>query len=527
MYKLIVVDDEKVIRNGICNYIDWEGMGFNVVASFEDGKEAIEYIENNCIDVVLTDIEMAEVSGLELAKYIQEKQSRIKAVIISGYKEFEYARKAVEYGVEHYLLKPVRMEEVKEVFGKIKNELDRIRADGAQIIAEKKSFEELLPELTEQFWISLLVGGLRSRQSIIKRKNILHMGFDMNKPCAIIDIKWKDKDEEYLFGHGSENYHNLLNNIFGGITEDVFSYMVYLSSDIIKVIAVTNRNETKDMFEKRLKVQIEEKCQAALHLLQLKFQAKIEKIFENIIEMTKYNCILPQQGKWTEKGNTKTLSENYEILIQKYKLLMGVINDGDFEELDNLIDTIFYEFRSVSIEQVKQLCIDMFSMLSNKLIKMGIDYWKDMNEKVSYQEILEANNLMDLKAKCKSMLGETITITRNRQNVNSRSFIEQAIAYMKEHVGEDISLEKIADKLFLNPAYFSRLFKQHTGTTFTDYLIELRMEKAKELLSLGRYKVYEVSQMIGYRSEKYFFRIFKQYTGCSPAEYYRSRNLNE
>ena len=98
MYKLIVVDDEKVIRNGICNYIDWEGMGFNVVASFEDGKEAIEYIENNCIDVVLTDIEMAEVSGLELAKYIQEKQSRIKAVIISGYKEFEYARKAVEYG---------------------------------------------------------------------------------------------------------------------------------------------------------------------------------------------------------------------------------------------------------------------------------------------------------------------------------------------------------------------------------------------------------------------------------------------
>ena len=118
--------------------------------------------------------------------------------------------------------------------------------------------------------------------------------------------------------------------------------------------------------------------------------------------------ILMQQGKWTEKGNTKTLSENYEILIQKYKLLMGVINDGDFEELDNLIDTIFYEFRSVSIEQVKQLCIDMFSMLSNKLIKMGIDYWKDMNEKVSYQEILEANNLMDLKANARVCLGKPL-----------------------------------------------------------------------------------------------------------------------
>ena len=139
MYKLVVVDDEKAIRKGICKYIDWESMGFEVVADFEDGKETIDYIKNNEVDVVLTDIEMAEVSGLELARYIHENNLLLKTVIISGYKEFEYARKAVEYGVEHYLLKPVRLEEVSQVFAKIKNELDERKAIGDQFLTEQKN----------------------------------------------------------------------------------------------------------------------------------------------------------------------------------------------------------------------------------------------------------------------------------------------------------------------------------------------------------------------------------------------------
>ncbi|MHB8061028.1 MAG: response regulator, partial [Ruminiclostridium sp.] len=103
MYKIVVVDDEKTIRKGMCNYIAWNEMGFEVVADFEDGKETIQYISKHTVDVVLTDIEMAQVTGLELAKYIYENKLPIKIVIISGYKEFEYARKAVEYNVEYYL----------------------------------------------------------------------------------------------------------------------------------------------------------------------------------------------------------------------------------------------------------------------------------------------------------------------------------------------------------------------------------------------------------------------------------------
>ena len=233
-------------------------------------------------------------------------------------------------------------------------------------------------------------------------------------------------------------------------------------------------------------------------------------------------------ARTTKKKEGDELSaEELERLTEKYKIFAGIINDGDYEELDYLIDNIFYEFRSIPIQQVQQLCVDMFSMLSRKMVCMGIDMWKVLNQKVSYQELMQIQDFRGLKEKTKALLKDVTASVEEKRNVSSKKIVEEAIQYMKKHYAEDISLEKIANRFFLNQTYFSRLFKQYTGSTFTDYLIELRMEKAKELLGQGKYKVYEVSQMIGYRSEKYFFRVFKQYTGCSPTEYYRGKKLDE
>ena len=121
------------------------------------------------------------------------------------------------------------------------------------------------------------------------------------------------------------------------------------------------------------------------------------------------------------------------------------------------------------------------------------------------------------------MLGQVIGVMEKRQSEVSRNIIERAAEYMKQNFDRALSLESLADQYFLNPTYFSRMFRQYMGVTFTDYLIELRMERAKELLCQGKYKVYEVSSKVGYTSDKYFCRVFKQYTGQSPTEYSRSR----
>ena len=290
---------------------------------------------------------------------------------------------------------------------------------------------------------------------------------------------------------------------------------------------VAKGEEKIEKFQEMAWQQVEEKIEAADSLLKIKFQVYIEKVFPNIMAITEYQCILTERGTTKKKEGDELSAEELERLTEKYKILAGIINDGDYEELDYLIDNIFYEFRSIPIQQVQQLCVDMFSMLSRKMVCMGIDMWKVLNQKVSYQELMQIQDFRGLKEKTKALLKDVTASVEEKRNVSSKKIVEEAIQYMKKHYAEDISLEKIANRFFLNQTYFSRLFKQYTGSTFTDYLIELRMEKAKELLGQGKYKVYEVSQMIGYRSEKYFFRVFKQYTGCSPTEYYRGKKLDE
>ncbi len=527
MYKLVVVDDEAVIRKGMCNYIPWNEMGFEVVADFEDGEETIDYLNHNKVDVILTDIEMAQVNGLKLASYVDQNKMPIKVVIISGYKEFEYARKAIQYNVKQYLLKPIRIEEVQEVFGKIKMELDQNKVAEEVFVSEQKKFTELLPELQEQFWVSLLVGGISGKEQMLKKSKLLKLDLELDGPCAILDVKIQENTENYFLQHESVNRRNLIHNIFVGddVSENIKYYPTYLSSNVIKVVVVTGRKESETGFYERLKLQLEEKYHAVSKLLKLEVIITVEKVFGQVLDMAEYNNTFQIHMQEKSSKDSKLLPEDYERLMQKYKLLMSIINDGDFIELDSLMDNMFHEFRNLPLEQIKQLFIDMFSMLSNKFMKMGSDLWINLNEKVKYQEILDIETLNELKVKCKNMLSDIIKIISDKQNTVSRNVVEQATDYMKKHYGEDLSLEYIADHFFLSPAYFSRLFKQYTGNTFIDYLIELRMEKAKELLSLGKYKVYEVSQIVGYKSEKYFFRIFRRYTGNSPVEYYRSRTI--
>jgi two-component system response regulator YesN len=157
LYKLIILDDEETIRKGLVDLIAWGDMGFEVTGDFEDGHDAIRYLKSHKVDVVLTDVIMAEVSGLEVASFINRDMPQVKVVIISGYKEFEYAQQAIQHNVSHYLLKPTKLEEIYNVFKQLKLELDR----EAEVKAEEKRNRELLPILQEQFLTDLLMGALR------------------------------------------------------------------------------------------------------------------------------------------------------------------------------------------------------------------------------------------------------------------------------------------------------------------------------------------------------------------------------
>ncbi len=522
MYRLIIVDDEAAIRRGMCNYIPWNDMGFEVVADLEDGKETIEYLQDNDVDVIISDIEMAEITGLELSKYVYNERPNIKMVILSGYKVFEYARKAVEYNVEYYLLKPVNLDEVKEVFGKIKTDLDSQKTDEEFLLLKQKDFAKILLELQEQFFTSMLVGSFFSEEKVIEKSRILELDFKSQTPYALLDLKFGYlSDDEAIYIDNHDERQKLLHSMFGRKNEDIVYYVVSLSNGITKVIAASNCDISEDEFEKKLTSQIEDKCQVVEKLMQIKLEVAIENLFNSLDDFIKHKHTLQMHVEKDSK-ETKLVKEDYKRLIEKYKLLIEYISDGDFEALDGLIDNIFFEFRNLPLYHVKNLVIDMFSLLSTKFMKMGNGLWESVNEKVDYQEIMKKGSMDSLKVECKDLLKHAVSVLNSVQNDASKCIVNNAILYIKDNYGDDLSLDVIADKYFLSPAYFSRLFKQYTGSTFTEYLTNIRMEKAKEFLLLGKYKIYEISQMVGYNSEKYFFRVFKQYTGSAPTEYTRN-----
>ncbi|MDO4649664.1 MAG: response regulator [Eubacteriales bacterium] len=524
MYRLVIVDDEQTIRNGMCHYIDWNSLGFEVVADFEDGKETLEYIKDHPVDVIMTDIEMAEVTGIELARHVWENHLPQKVVILSGYREFEYARKAIEYNVEHYLLKPIRLDELNEVFGKIKGELDKQQKEKQEKSNREKELQEILPELQEQFWTALLVGGLPYNEKVLHKKALLGLDFDADLPCAVVNVQMEIQESaSQNYYQQRDNRYNLLNNIFASGSREFQFYPVYISADTLKVVVTNNEPIQREDFEKRLGAVLEEKKNAVAVLLTLKIEMQVEDIFANLSEMAK-KCSTLQMHVKEESGEKVLLeSQDQERLQQKYRLVMELIDDSDFEGLEEIIENLFFEFRKFPLSVLQKILVDLFSMLSRKFMKMGDDLWKAVSGRVDYQRILKAADVAEEKKVCLEMMQEINQIVKGHQNQVSRNVIDRTVIYMKEHFGEDISLEVLADSYYLNPTYFSRMFRQYMGVTFTDYLVELRMKEAKRLLLLGKFKVYEVSQKVGYKSDKYFCRVFKQYTGQSPTEFCQTR----
>lgn len=528
LYKLAVADDENTIRRGICNFIDWNRMGFQIVADFEDGKELMEYVRNQEVDVVLTDIRMAEVSGLDVARMIFEEERPVKVVIISGYKEFEYAKAALTYNVHDYILKPIQIEEIEKIFTQIYEQLQQEEVEKEHKKEKERDAKELLPELQEQFWLSVLLGGMRKQDNIIRKKEFLNLVFDLEAPCAVAEIQMQmDEKVSRKYYLEKNSRYNLLNNIFSGSVNEIHFYPVYLSREQLKIVMTSAKKVKKEQFLKEAEKHLTRHIEEIQDLVSLKLQYQVECSFDNITSLADYYASMQVHLHRKSEKAYEFSEQDQQRLLQKYQLLMDIINSGDMQSLDGQIHTIMFEFRELPLVERKTLLIDMFSMLMQKFMKMNRELWKDVKEEVDYSLIMNAPDKDTLQKICSECLHKIKQIVEEHQGEVSRNITERIIEYLKEHYQEDISLDMLAEKYFLNPSYLSRMFKQCVGTGVNDYLIELRMENAKKLLLTGKYKVYEISQKVGYKSDKYFFRVFKSYTGLSPLEFCRSKTEEE
>lgn len=521
MYKLIITDDEETIRNGLSKYINWEELGYELVACFDDGSLILEYIKEHTADVILTDIKMLEVSGLEVAKYVYNNQPNIKVVIISGHKEFEYAKKAIEYNVQYFLTKPTDFEEINSVFSKLKVALDKVRENEKQIKADRERFEEILPLLKEQFLNELIMGILKDRDEIEKRIKLgeFKSGIIEDR-CVVIDFQIKDYDKfiENDWEYGKDGLYSAVRNYLTLEQEGINFFPLFKGENRIKILAFLKIKIEEDKIERLLGSMLEDLLTSMNEFFKFNSIFEIEGIYESIFD-------------YAEKIKTNADSNNYKADYYNYrdeklKILISSIKLGDYQEtakiMDSFLDELKKERFSIQKEEVTKLFTDIFK---NVEMEESFSNLVDGNLSVRnaiFKAISVTNNIEELRGETKDQI---FKIKRNVEASSNKShdiIIKQAKEYIIKNFHRDISLNDVAEHVFISPVYFSRLFKQSVGEYFSDYLIRLRMNKAIELLKERKYKIYEISQMVGYQSNKYFARLFKQYTGYTQKEYCRN-----
>ena len=522
MYKVMLVDDEEDAREAIAGCINWNDIGYEVVAEADNGEDALAKAEQYNPDVVLTDIQMPFMDGLTFSRRLKEIMPDVKIIIFSGYDEFEYAQEAIRLEAEEYILKPVNAEELTKVFQKIKERLDDDYDKRHNIEQLRKFYDESLPVLKEQFMIGLLEGHLSDEQISSFSKDY---GFSFDYAFCSVGLLVQEKISDQPLDPGllSVSLMNLVKDRLSAFPG--YTCLNYLGT-IVVVAGFKNTGEHRQFISN-----MDMLCKLSKKLYGLDTVAGIGKIygnmkdisrsFEEAGEAARYRMLIDgDQAIYigdVERGNG-------DVITMDEKLMKGLTTEiqiGDTASVKEAVDEVTNHIRksSSSIPQLRLFCteivIELFRLAGMYRLEDKWESTQGLLEKVesfsSFDEMKEWLELLCMR------LNEAIN--EERQDA-TRLLGEKAKAYIEEHyMDSKLSVDMLCSYLGVGTTYFSTVFKKETGLNFIAYLTKVRLDEAVRLLTETDEKSYVIAGMVGYDEPTYFSYVFKKAYGVSPAKY--------
>ncbi|MEG0793255.1 MAG: response regulator [Lachnospiraceae bacterium] len=528
LYKAILVDDEVIIREAMKESVKWEETGFELADTCEHGKEAIEKIKIDPPDLVITDICMPFVDGIQLAEYIHENHPETKVVILSGYDEFEYAKSAIKYEVLEYILKPVTAFELTEILNKIKEKLDQEYSTQKRLHSITENYKKSKPILKERF-LNHLIHSKDHRENVMDK--LVYFGLDIQGTLfTVIQVESTNmqKDELILFA---------LYNVTAEIMEDYKRCVVFQTMDEITTIIFAGDSEYQiheDVYELLSKVQ--SIISSFLHIntmvtvgRNVEYLEELPLSFENLVFSKEYKFLYPDNAiiygidyfNKENKGTIDTSKWIEEVLI--------VIRHNNQQQLDCVLQNFFdmlrtnYISKNMIVASVQNIVLKIIMLVD----ELGLESEELLEEEqqfltglYGYTKIEEMTK--EMKQFCKHV---STTISGERDSEGKKIAI-RAQEYIEENYkSSDISLNSVCDYLSISTSYFSMIFKNYTGETFIEALTKKRMEKAKLLLINTALKTYEIADEVGYSDPHYFSSIFKKATGETPTVYAKRKRM--
>ena len=517
MYKVLIVDDEDLIREGLKTFVKWNEMGFEVVGEAADGNQAFEIIKKLKPHVLLTDIKMPSCTGIDLMNRIKESGIDVKIVVLSGYDEFEYAKAALEVGAVDYLLKPIKFDKLKEVFSKIKEDYDRKTQESIKMT-------KAMNTLRSQFFTNIIDGVVKNPEDISKQARELNI----NLSCKYyITIIVEMDDYSALAGKYSARDLDVYKFAIRNVSEEIclkYGESYTFPAHEAEVVVIYGSDEDESGNIKSLAYELKSGIDSVIDFT---VTISVGDIFENIAELYlsyaecrkradrkfilgKDRIIFPEDAKAPEAVNAPDANIEGKLLL--------FIRNRDKQGISDLLDRHFSAFRSRDI-----ICEQFFAILrliAKYLRKNGINTSELIDEnRIDYASIRNKDTLADILSELKTIIGNVIDHLSSEELSNNNMIIGEVKEFVTRHFKEDISLEAVAQKVHLHPMYLSKVFKKETGVNFIDFLTNVRINKARELMHDSSLKMYEISGLVGYRSSKHFSKVFKDITGVTPKDY--------
>lgn len=498
MKKVMLVDDEIFITEGLRSIIDWEALGLEVVQSAENGEEALKKFNENPVDIIVTDINMPNKTGLELVKELKDAGHNVKFIILSGYDEFSYAKKAIEYGVENYILKPIDEEELEEALKKL---VDNINKEKTIINKGLDKTGKLLAFLNGKYDLKEIIG----------IKNDMYVDFyKENYTVSNIFINSKKDKNLYI------NIDNLVENIFEGQYEILYQFdgqIIIINSwskDFTDNDILNSYNKLREKLLDNLDydffISIGSRVSIIDDLKESYFTAKELKKYmltegTNIV----FNKDMVSDTEYKELNFNQEIDEINKFIIEK-----------DKEKLKAHIEFIF-DNKNLTPKNIYDLSIKIILLVDKILdeFKVGKKYTREsLSETII--ELCNESTRESVKAFIISEMDELMAVMYSN-TVKYSPVVQQIVNIVNKRYYEDLSLKTLANQYNINSSYLGQIFNKEVGCSFSDYLNKTKNLKAKELILETNMKINDIAREVGYMDSSYFYRKFKKFFGVSPS----------
>jgi two-component system response regulator YesN len=544
--RLLIVDDHPAQVDSMAQMIPWNSYGIDDVIKAYSAYEALDYIKSEPIHILITDIRMPGMTGLELIQNVRSISEKIKCVVLSGFSDFEYAKQAIQYKTAGYLMKPVDIRELIALIEQIHMELQKEWNVNEVYQNALYALRENIPFLRAQLLMDVLQGRPIPHSVLCKKMKMLELPLTCDDYVCMMVIR----PDEVLNSEEEDNL-SLIEYAITNMAEEVFrdtfnlwhckdmnGHLVFLVSVDSRQLEKPAEEQTKETYRRLLESYVEELQKKTRIYLKRKVSVLLvnqwSRVSERLAPMYQTAIAGIRKHIGREKEGFVVVSNDAEAAqtgslqsLYEPPLLLHLLETGRWDMAEERLELIFAELNARWRESPEYLS-EAFFFITGAFMRISHKNGRQLQAMIGdYGKKLQQNRPFYSFDQLRDWVFHVFRLIRKElqkdPNESEVTVVGRIQAYIEQHMDGDASLQAIACHVGLHPAYLSKVYKVETGTGISDYVMKVKMEKAVELLRSKNEKIYNIASQLGYHTPHYFIKVFKKYYGVTPQEFKQSK----